>query len=416
MIMCLDLLALDSNYFNYGMGANIGYNTYPASFSRLPGVPNCCPTFNDTYGVAYSIKGIIEYHFDNIGIFSNLALNNYSGEFTQIENQLFAVNNEPVLGSFNHFLNFSITNIAFEVGINYYFDNLLLGLSIESALPINSKFNQYESVSAPNKKIYFLDSNGNNSGKSIRNEFNGKIPDLASINLIPKINLSYDISIKADNSLILRPQLSFNYQLNNIVDNLNWKKYSFDFSVNILLNNNINATNNLNENSMTRNEEFQNQDYKKDSVKIIESKKALEQSIKDSLEAINKVNKIQLQQEIRTLDSLEKIRKEKELKLAKEREEFNQMIEEQNRVTGSQCQCFVIQFISTTDKIEFDRIKIEISKLYNGILNENIFIDPYRKIKYYRLQSKCYTNHLEAFDEKMKLIDKIDILPQILCK
>lgn len=407
------------NYSQFGFGSNFGINFYPASFSKLSGIPNCCPTFGDTDGISYGLMGIYEYYFDKIGISANFSFNGFGGEFLQSEPELFSINYEPVLGTFNHHLNFNITSLDLEIGVKYQFEKLSFGVAIITSLPINSSFQQYESISIPSGRVFFLDSNGNNTGKNKRNEYNGDIPNISSILFSPSINIAYNVPLDRYENIIVRPQLSFNYQLNNIVSGLNWNRYQVNFSISLLFNNNTSKS------QLILSEEIKNRRLQDSilaelaEINRLEQLRLQELRKKDSLERIKNENLAMLQKELSIKDSIEKYNLQMQQELAMERLEFDRMIEEQNKLTGSKCNCFVIQFISTTDKNEFNKIKMIVSNIYKLDIEESVYTEQYQKIKFYRLQSKCFKNHLEAFDERMIMMSKIDFenfLPKILCK
>ncbi|HRP02398.1 MAG TPA: hypothetical protein PLE30_07115 [Candidatus Kapabacteria bacterium] len=413
----------NANIFQYGIGANVGYNQYPASFSKFTGVANCCPSFTDTYGQSYGFAGILEYYFGNFGISSQLSYNQLSGKFEQSETQVFSINYEPVKGNFLHHLNFNITNLNLNLGFKFNISGLIFGLGMNVATPIKSNFDQYESINIPNKDVFFVDSLGQSTGSSIRNKISDEIPEIASLVLLPNFNLSYDIPLNSSSNIILQPQVSASYQLNNMVKNLSWKRYELNFAVNILFNSNPTIKKIIDRDSEI---EQTNTKLVNDSINLeqerlrkLEQERLLEQARIDS---INKAEEIQMQvrrMELARLDSIDTVQKMQAKKLADERDAFDKMIEEQNRVTGKKCKCFTIEFASTTDKNEYEKIKKLIKKIYKGQLSESSFVEPYRRIKYYKLESKCFTNHLDAYDTKVSLTSQIDYInfsPQILCQ
>lgn len=421
-IILILLVIIYSNSFatdfnQYGLGTNIGYNFYPSSFSELPGIPNCCTEFTNANGISYGLGGIYEYYFEKIGISSNLSINHFEGEFLQKEAELFSVNYEPVWGTFNHHLNFNVTSLDLFIGAKYKIEKYSIGIGLKSSVPISNHFNQFESISVPNGRVFFIDSNGNNTGSNIRNERSGKIPELSSVNLSPSISFGYDLPLNNDEQIILQPNISVNYQINNLVSNLDWKRFEVNFSINILFNNlpkkpsiEIIKENIINQDSINREIE---------KARLLAESRLNEQKRLDSINKFNELQKRKLQDEMAKLDSLNNLQKLRDKQLAEERIAFDKMIEEQNKISGKKCDCFVIQFISTSNKNDFSKLLKKISKIYNNKLEESEFIEPYQKIKYYRLQSKCYTNHLDAFDDRANVISNIDetnFLPQILCK
>lgn len=413
--MTVSLIAKESKYYQYGFETNFAYNSYPSSFSKLVGVPNCCPSFNDTDGFNYGIGLVFEYYFSNLGLYSNLSYNNFEGKFLQREAELFSVNYEPVWGTFNHHLNFEISALDLELGVKYQLNRYSLGIGLITSLPISSNFYQYESINVPNKNIFFLDSNGNNTGKNIRNELRGNITELSSILLSPTINFSYDFPLSTNQRIIFSPEISLTYQLNNFVEDLSWKKYQLKLSLNLLFNNKeIEFIEDKIENKVVINQDSILAELEK--FKQLENKLLLEKRKKDSLDNLSR----ELQQlELERLDSLNQIKLKKEQALKDERITFNKMIEEQNKILGKKCDCFYIEFVSTTNKNEYNKLKKSLKSNYNHEIDESQFIEPYQKIKYYRLLSQCYDDHLEAFDDRAKIINEINdenFLPKIICK
>lgn len=411
-------LSFDNNFSQYGIRSAIGYNFYPSSFTKLNNIPNCCPTFRDANGLSYGFGGIYEYYFDNLGIVSNITFNHFEGTFLQKEAELFSVNYEPVWGSFNHHLDFNITSLDIELGTKINIKRLTFGVSIISSIPISSNYKQFESISVPNGRIYFIDSNGVNTGKSTRNELKGKIPDLSSINFSPSFNFAYHIPLTQNEEYILKPEMAISYQINNFVSDLSWKRFNISLSLNLLLNNNkVRINEEEKDDKQTVNQD--SIDAELDRIKKLEEEIAIQQYRRDSIAKANELNRLKLEKEQARLDSLERAKKLKEQQIAEERIAFNNMIEEQNRITGKKCKCFVIQFISTTNIKEYNKYKKLIKEFFTFKAIESEFIEPYQNVKYYRIQSDCFQNHLDAFDEKVKLNEHInneDFLPQILCK
>jgi hypothetical protein len=196
-----------------------------------------------------------------------------------------------------------------------------------------------------------------------------------------------------------------------------WKRIAVNFTIHILINNlhkktiiEIIKENTIYQDSINREIE---------SARLLVESRLNEQKRLDSINKYNEMQKRKLQDEMAKLDSLNNLQKLRDKQLAEETIAFDKMIEEQNKISGKKCDCFVIQFISTSNKNDFSKLLKKISKIYNNKLEESEFLEQYQKIKYYRLQSKCYTDHLDAFDDRAKVLTNIDdtnFLPQILCK
>jgi hypothetical protein len=208
-----------------------------------------------------------------------------------------------------------------------------------------------------------------------------------------------------------------------MVKNLEWGTTTIKFGVSVLFSNQsympkeptITTVVDLKTNLENIKDELE--DLKRKSIEDSIKQFQIEANLRKELEEKERNRRIIAEQ-----DSLLAIQRnieiEKQAKLELEKEEFNKMIEAENKRSGKICKCFVIMFISTQDKTEAETTLSKLNEIGISNISIKIFNEPYLKTKYYRVQSKCYNNHLSAFDDRNKsyyLLSDIGLNPQILC-
>jgi hypothetical protein len=411
-------------YENYGFFSNYAYQIHNSNFQRLPGIPNCCPEFTEGYSKGFSIGGVYQYLFPFYGFEFRAGLNFFKGNFTASENTVFSVDDTPSNGKIDHIIDFDLKSLSIDGSFKYNIDsriNISFGLGV--SFFYNYSFNQFEKISSPEGKIYFLDSNGKNTFKSTRNEKTGDIPNLNIVQAFTMAKIGYDLDLKKDKSLILRPEIGFNYYFLNMIKDLEWQTMSFRFGISILfstqkfMKSEFESNNELSIEQQLVQLKSENEELKQQIQNIISNQKTLQESLKKEQVEKDTIAKT-LNEKENLLEKIQDSSLNEQKRIADEREQFNKMIDAENKKTGRMCNCFVILFTTTTDKKEADKLFHILQN--NEIKNINIvtFIEPYLKDKYYRVQSECYTNPLEAFDDKQKFQSKtnlLNIVPQILC-
>jgi hypothetical protein len=404
----------------YGLYVNYGLNSHNAEFSSLPKIPNCCPEFTNGSGNSIYFGGIYEMNFDDFGLELRGGLELMKGSFKSSEDVILGIIGNPTPGTFEHLINFDINNVSFDVAFQYPVTrNFLVSLGLGANYAFDSHYNQKEKVSSQFGKVTFADSNGVSTGKSTRNEFTGELPDLNKLQINSFLKIGYEIPIEKTNTWIIRPEIGVKHNFNNMLEDVEWSTIAARFGVSILFDPNPNN--------------FEPNDYSDIPLMKLDEKlsenenndKMANEKLKQLEDLINKEKeeKIKLERQIAVQDSILKqnqLAQQIEIdKIANERQRFEILIDEENKITGKICKCYYIQYISTNQKSEAEFINSELIK--NGFKDTKItvFIEPYLKDKYYRIQSKCFANHLEAFDERIKamqMITTIQLNPQILCK
>jgi hypothetical protein len=413
------LVRTDDSYHSYGIFSNYDYLIHKAHFSMLPDVPNCCPEFKPSYGSGFSIGGVYDYMFPVYGFEARLGLNFINGNFNSNENILMGVNGEPYLGTIEHNIDFDMKNFNLEASFKYIlFEKLNLSLGLGSLLYFNSNYSQYEKIIQPKGGVTFLDSNGNDTHKSERNQFSGSLPDLNKLQFYTCARIGYEFPLKADRSLLLKPEAGIDYTLSNMIENLSWNMMSVRLGVSVVFT--TAKYMEIKEEKESKYDQYKDlkiEELRNEYEKMQAEKKVLEDSIK-----MVQNEKKRLTGEISQKDKIIKanIDKDSIQKAAIEidRQEMNRRIDEENKKTGKICTCYSILFLSSTDKAEADQLVKSLES--NGIkdVSISIFTEPYLKQNFYRVKSGCYNNFNEAYDSMQSIIgitDKLNVSTQIIC-
>jgi outer membrane protein OmpA-like peptidoglycan-associated protein/opacity protein-like surface antigen len=213
--------------FAIGLQANGLYNQYNANFSNFQGTFDC-GKFNNGYGLGYSFAIYIEKEiYNNVIIGFDACYVNRSGIFS-------VVSNLPIRDiDFTDLNQIKIDN-NLEINLKYLdlmpyikyniinkneFLNLNIGLGFGIGLPVIAEFEQKEEIVSPDY-VNFI-----STGTKERKIANDKIKSINSLHY--GLQLKLENLIELSNQLHLTQQLSFNYGLNNITNDVDWKISSF---------------------------------------------------------------------------------------------------------------------------------------------------------------------------------------------
>ena len=406
------------NYYRYGGYGNYGIVYNSAEFSALPAIPNCCPEFEHGRGYGIFFGGLIEYNFSGIAIEGRLGVELLNGRFKSEEARIFGINGVPVPGKFEHIVDYTLNSISTGVSVRYNFwNNFNLMLGLGAAYSVGSSYHQFERISSPAGRVTFADTNGNSTGSDIRNELRGDLPYLNKLQFSSIGKIAYEYPLKSDKTLVLRPELSYQYIFNNMLENVDWKTTSIRFGVSLIYSSVAFEPEIPKGPSVEDLIKLQLEEENRKSFELAESRRKLEDELKKSQEERQRIER-----ELSVKDSLLALSQKKEPSeaelVALEREEFNRRIEEENRKAGSICNCYMILFTSTTDKTSAENLLIKLVKFGFKSVKITEYIEPYLQDKYFRVQSECYSDHLQAFDARLNFMQsgiEITSNPQIIC-
>jgi outer membrane protein OmpA-like peptidoglycan-associated protein len=226
----------DTPYFISG-GIGLNMNIYSSDFSQLPGIENCCNSFESASGFApyFFIGG--EYKFPN-GLFEipsryglQIGYNNLSADYNVREfigNDLLENEYRPI---------YTENRLYPEISM-LYLDNYLAFRPLDLPLDFTAGFKfgmittsdvmQEEQIVEPSGKTF------EETGTNKINEYSGEIPDASSIFAGISAGARY-LAYRRDNWEFY-PHLQFEYGLNNLVSSLDWKAYSLKAGITVMMN------------------------------------------------------------------------------------------------------------------------------------------------------------------------------------
>lgn len=205
-------------------GGDVNGNIYFADFNQLGNIENCCTSFGNTFDIGYNLHIGYEYIFPT-NLFGmpwrldlSFAYSDLSATF--LEKEEFAniiIGNSYTKGVAEFELKPSVQAIMFDPGI--FFNPISdIPLSIRLGFQIGfltaATFSQEERLISPGDIFY-------ENGTRVRGQYSGTIPNAETQYFAVSFGLRYRLLNFGDFSLY--PSLRFNYGLNNLVQNKDWK-------------------------------------------------------------------------------------------------------------------------------------------------------------------------------------------------
>jgi len=302
-------------------------------------------------------------------------------------------------------------------------DKLNISMGIGTFYFFSSHYNQYEQIIKPAGKATFLNSDGKDTHSFIRNQFSGNLPDLNKLQSYATAKIGYEMPVKKNRSMFLKPEIGIDYSFSQMIKQLNWKLISFKFGLSLILTSaQFEEIKIKDEDAELLNKKLEIQKKENDSLKKEKDRESNNRRLFEDKFRKDSIDKAALTAELSEKLKIEKDNADKanleKSRIEQERLEMSRTIEEENAKAGKKCSCFVILYSSTTDKNQADKLLRNLRNSGIDNVSISIFIEPYLKQKYYRVKSNCYINHNEAFDDRIKyleIIGKLDIVPQIIC-
>lgn len=201
-----------------GLFGNYTFDMHAASFSALPGVPNCCPEF--TGGTGSGIFGGLTYLTPidpNIFVDVRLHYGGFSGTMTSRQKLPVIIGNGSLaMAEIEHTMTSSFTQIGIEPMVGYRLTpELSLRAGLLAAYRISSTFEQKETMLQPTNATF-------ETGRRIRNETRGDLPFVSTIGMSFTVGASYDLPLNANRTMFLSPEVYYTFAPFSIVENLSW--------------------------------------------------------------------------------------------------------------------------------------------------------------------------------------------------
>ncbi len=205
----------------YGLFGEYGFDQTNADFSKLQGIPNCCPKFTDGSGNGLTIGGFLTKPMSSqFGLVLRASLMTQSGEMKSEEPTVVIINNTVTNSTFEHVLNGTFTKVGIDPMVYYEpYENLKLNFGMRLAFKVSSTYDQKERLLGPDGS--FVDQNNNPIGRT-RNVSEGDIPNSSFFNAYGIIGLSYGLPLNRAKSLYFSPTVTYYYDFNSMVSDVSW--------------------------------------------------------------------------------------------------------------------------------------------------------------------------------------------------
>ncbi len=208
----------------YGFFGGMNYNIYNASFSEIPGFSKPPATFSASNEIGIHFGAFFQIPItEKVFLLPRISYFQSPSQLEAFEPTTFIVFGVPTPGVFKHTISAQLATVSFEALFGYRlfstFD-LFAGSSIGYYLGNN--FNQTEEVFTPDS-VRFL------PGVITRNPRSGEIPNVTLQSFVIG-GAKYSF---ASNNLIIGPEISYYYPLQNISESVNWNYSSIRLSISI---------------------------------------------------------------------------------------------------------------------------------------------------------------------------------------
>lgn len=221
----------DTISFRVGGDLFYNYNFHSADFRALPGVPNCCPKFEDGTGGGVTVGGFGEIAIDEV-FFLHLGLN-YSMQnatLKKAEPIWLGLGNGEIYGEFEHTIEAKLSSIGLQpmLGINILPQFKFL-VGVRAGFMIGKTYSQKEVITNPTDRGVFKE-----NGLRTRNENSGDIPDASGFAVALAANLRYEFPLNANKTLFIAPSVGLLYGLTPVVSGVTWNAHTITLGLSIV--------------------------------------------------------------------------------------------------------------------------------------------------------------------------------------
>ncbi len=210
---------------NFGIGYNI--NFHQADFRKIGEIPNCCPKFENGSGSGLNFQFSYDMPISGSSFLSfGLDYVDISGNLSHDESVDFGLNGARVPGIINYSLDGTIPSAGFFIQAKLnLFSGLYFDFGPRIGYLLSGDFTQIEKIIEPSTGISYSD------GTNSRNNYDGEIPNLNSLQLGVLAGISYDFFLDNSRKFILTPNIRMNYSFSNISNDVTWKAHFASASI-----------------------------------------------------------------------------------------------------------------------------------------------------------------------------------------
>lgn len=217
---CLSQDEFDVYKYNvqYGVFSDINLNSYTTDFKELPGVPNCCPQFQNGNGIGYSFGLLYRQPvYTNIDVSLRLGYFSLNGKLSANEYEYIIIDTLKI-AEIEHSLTGELGLLGIEPAIYFrLYENFFIFLGTNIGILLPKKFEQKEELIEPANYGTF------ENGLRTRNEQAGTIQKTSTVLMFLSAGFSYDIPLNSRRTLYLAPEVIFSFGLNSVLQDRTWK-------------------------------------------------------------------------------------------------------------------------------------------------------------------------------------------------
>ncbi|NQW29507.1 MAG: OmpA family protein [Ignavibacteria bacterium] len=201
-----------------GLFGNVDYSLYSASFSQLPGIPNCCPEFKSGSGVGWLVGlSYLAPISEDLNLHLRMHYGAHNGMFSVTETkEIVDGSDNRVNATITHELTGTFNQVSLEPLLGYKVTSefsILGGVTVGYLL--SSKFEQQETLSSPDNAVF-------STGSKVRNYDNTDIPGAQSIALGLTVGANYDIALNSSKTVFLSPEVLFSFSPLSVAKDVSW--------------------------------------------------------------------------------------------------------------------------------------------------------------------------------------------------
>jgi outer membrane protein OmpA-like peptidoglycan-associated protein len=219
----LPILA-QSDYVVGRLGGSImgGINIHTANFKSLPGIPSCCPRYEQGIGFGLGVGGYYDFIIDNVlSIESQAGYENLNATLRRTENTTVIVDDVHVPGEFVHSVDAKISMFAVQVLARYNVADVWSVLAGPAGgIIVSNTYAQQEIIDKPADRGTF------ENGRRIRNVSSGSTPGGAKFYSGLAVGVKHRLPLNSSGDLHLVPQLQFTFGLTPLAEGMEWRRHS----------------------------------------------------------------------------------------------------------------------------------------------------------------------------------------------
>jgi hypothetical protein len=222
--------AQDTMRTRYGVEGSVGQNNHETDFRALPGVPNCCPQFASGKASGFSFDLLYERPISDL-FFAGVRIG-YMAHDGQLQGvsqpTTVLVDSMNKSGTYSHTLSLLAGSVGIEPRIGArFFDHILVSAGLRVGLLTKAHYSQYDKTS----QGAFLDSAGNSTGSSYRDQSSGVLPNTNTTLLHGVFSLAGEFAADKEHSFYVAPEISYLLALNDLVKDVSWKVNILKFGI-----------------------------------------------------------------------------------------------------------------------------------------------------------------------------------------